>query len=158
MKEIPLTRGLVALVDDEDFDRIASLKWHASKKGYATRNFMRKDGLGKQYKLPMHRYILGIDLHDPSTVDHIDGNKLNNQKANLRMCGLAGNMQNRPKTCRNTSGYKGVSWDKTCNKWSARIRCNGTSVYLGTFESASDAHKAYCQAAGDLHGEFARVV
>ena len=161
MKEIPLTRGYVALVDDEDYERVSAHKWHVnirrradgSQYVRAQRHICRADGVNTlQY---MHRFVLeasaGIE------VDHIDGDSMNNCRNNLRPCSKAQNMCNqRPQGC-GTSRLKGVYWHKRAGKWLAQIVCNNKNEYLGLFTSEEEAGAAYNNAAVRLFGNFARL-
>ncbi len=148
MKEIKLTQGKVALVDDEDFERINQFKWYAHKireMWYATRSSTR---------FYMHRVIMNA----PSgmLVDHKDRDGLNNQKYNLRVTTNAKNLWNQGKHKDNTSGYKGVSFDKKSKKWLVQIRVNdGNARHLGYFDTVEEGAHAYDRAAKELHGEFA---
>jgi hypothetical protein len=159
MSEIPLTQGKVAIVSDEDYERIASHKWCAewsedTRKYYAA----RKVRLGrKQYLIRMHREVLGLAKGDKASVDHINGDGLDNRKLNLRLATCSENMRNRGKQANNKSGYKGVCWNAWRGKWMASIRHLRRSYYLGLFDDPSDAHAAYCRKSIELHGEFARV-
>ncbi|WP_419342788.1 AP2 domain-containing protein [Achromobacter sp. PD1] len=152
MKEIPLSRGLVALVDEADFDRLRAFRWCATSRRYAYRH---EQVNGKQTGYAMHREIMGLSKDDPHEVDHIDGNPLNNQRCNLRVCSHAENTQNKRKGRRNASGYKGVTWSKRDRRWQAQIMRAGKQKWLGLFPTAELAHAAYCQAADALHGQFA---
>ena len=87
-------------------------------------------------------------------VDHIDRNRLNNSKENLRQCNKKQNQRNRTKQLNNTSGFKGVSYDKKRNKWQAGIGVNGKRIGLGRFDTPELAYEAYCKSARELHGEF----
>ena len=150
MKEIPLTRGRVAIVNDEDYEWLSQWKWHCSYYGYAVRDSSRL--LGKQ-KLWMHRVILNA----PSDMecDHKDHDKLNNQRANLRLCTRTENNCNAQKPHTNTSGYKGVGFHKQTGKWRARIKINRKEKHLGLFADALNAAYAYDDAARELFGDFA---
>ncbi len=158
MKEILLTNGLVALVDDQDFESLNKYKWNHSPgfNGiiYATRKFVVD---GKKKTLSMHRQILGIDGLGYSVVgDHIDHDGLNNQRANLRICTSSQNAANRrsynkPKLSR----FKGVSWHIHVKKWVSKITVNGKRTHLGSFAHEIDAAKAYDNAAIKFSGDFA---
>ena len=154
MKEIPLTRGLVALVDDEDYETLCRFKWHAHKTGYALRK-VKSPINGLWTRVSMHREILKMPFGDGRDVDHIDGNRRNNTRSNLRVCSRSENQQNRGANSNNTSGYKGVFWKEDHKKWGACINRNYKRKHLGYFSSAKEAHDAYCRAANELHGEFA---
>lgn len=153
MKEIQLTRGKVALVDDEDFEWLNQWKWHVSKYGYAMRHFILQDG--KRTKKYMHRQILELEKGDGKFVDHIDGNILNFCRSNLRICSKPENNRNQCIRKNNTSGFKGVCWHKASRKWMAHITGNGNYQYLGLFHTPEAAYAAYCEAALKQHGEFA---
>jgi hypothetical protein len=90
-------------------------------------------------------------------VDHINGNGLDNRKANLRLATVAENSQNARRRKDNASGFKGVYWDKYWKRWKAQIRYDGKCKRLGTFSTPEEAHEAYCRAAQDFHGQFANT-
>jgi AP2 domain len=103
----------------------------------------------------MHRFIMNLDFGHPRQVDHKDREAtLDNRRQNLRVT-LDKNQQNQGKHKNNTSGFKGVCWDKRKAQWRARISAGGKSVLLGLFPTALDAAAAYDAAAKELHGEFA---
>lgn len=154
MKEISLTRGLVALVDDEDYEELSRYKWYASSNGYARRNGWRSGYPRKRALVSMHREIMGLLSGDNREVDHIDGNKLNNQRSNLRICTHAENMRNRKVTSKRISGLKGAHW-RPGNGWISLIGHQGKNYALGTFDTPEEANAAYCAAAAVLHGEYA---
>jgi hypothetical protein len=153
-RKIMLTRCIFAIVDADDFERVAPFKWQACNvsgdKWYARRT--AKIG-GMQRAVNMHRAILnppnGFD------VDHIDGNGLNNSRSNLRICSRADNLRNRRKT-RGTSRFKGVYWNARVGRWHASIQANKARHDLGFFTNEIDAARAYDAAAIHLFGEFAR--
>lgn len=157
MKQIALTQGKCALVDNADFDFLNQWKWCALKnrnKFYAVRGSV--DGNGKRILIPMHRQILG--LSDPKALgDHKDGNGLNNQRENLRSCTNAENLRNRPYTVNSKTLHKGVYWDKSHNCFKVQICTSGHQKHIGHFKSIEDAAKAYDEAAKRLHGEFAHL-
>lgn len=153
MKSIPLTHGKFAIVDDEDYEWLMQWKWQASEKGYATRT--QWVGNGKQKRISMHRLI--NKTPDGLETDHINGNRLDNRKCNLRTCTNAENQQNRRKKEGTTSVYKGVHWNSKDKRWYALIKHDGKTTYLGSFKNEIDAATTYNKAASEIHGEFARI-
>ena len=154
MKEIPLTKGLFALVDDEDFDRLNQWNWRAKKSRktfYADRHF-EKDG--RRTYVHMHRLIVDAPLE--LEVDHKDGNGLNNQRYNLRICTQKQNRRNISVQKNNRLGYKGVHQESK-GSFSARITVDKKLMWLGSYKNPIDAAKAYDLAATKHHGEFART-
>lgn len=156
MKEIRLTKGYVAMVDDEDFEKLSRYKWWAlpaKDRAYAGRTIYL--GNGKTHSVFMHREIMGAVGKEE--VDHRDGDGLNNQRNNLRICTHAENLWNQKLSRSNKSGFKGVSWNKEMHKWTVILRVNGKQVYLGLFEDVIEAALAYDEAAQKYYGEFART-
>ncbi len=158
VKEITLTKGMVALADDSDFVWLSQFEWHAAKSErsrsyYAGRWTPQVNG--KREYILMHRAIVGATAGQQ--VDHADGNSLNNQRHNLRFCTNAENQYNKVTPSNNTSGYKGVSLHKRSGLWRASIVHEGKRNYLGYFDTPEDAAKAYDAAAHELHSEFART-
>src|SRR5258708_2933591 len=162
-RTIELNNGYVTTIDVEDYARVSQFQWTAwisyRKDGsiravYALRSIQRPDGTWTQEKL--HRVILGIN--DPSIqVDHHDSDGLNNRRSNLRVCTNRQNTQNVRKPVTNTSGFKGVTWDKENEKWIAQLSVSGKHKNLGRFTDPKEAAAAY-NAAALLHfGEFARL-
>jgi hypothetical protein len=140
MREIPLTTGQIALVDDEDFEKLNHHIWYSSrgvKTLYARWDVNNKGERKTHY---MHRAIIG-KIPEGCEVDHIDGNGLNNQKSNLRIVTKRGNSQNRHHI--KTSIYPGVSWSKNERKWVSMIQLNGICKNLGYFKIESEAHTTY---------------
>ena len=152
MKEIQLTHGRIALVDDILFAEFSKLKW-SFHQGYAKRNFPKKTG--GRVLMGMHRFIM--NAQKGQEVDHIDGNRLNNQRSNLRICSHSQNQMNRAMAANNTSGFKGVVWDKNVNKWRSEIKINKIKKCSGYFVDKKDAAVAYNNAARKYFGEFARL-
>lgn len=156
MKEIPLTQGRVALVDDDDYERVMQMgKWQAEvattgRSWYAKRTVVEG---GVRSKAVLHRLIVGAAPGDQ--VDHKDGNGLNCTRSNLRICSAAQNRMNVAPTKSNTSGYKGVHWSKRKQKWCASISVQSKNRYIGYFVSKEDAARAYDSKASELFGEFA---
>lgn len=153
MKEIALTMGKFALVDDADFDWLNQWKWYAAKSSLTYYVHRRPTKYGKL--ILMHRLILG--LTDPQLFpDHMDKNGLNNQRYNLRIATRSDNNSNR--ICLGISGYMGV-FRTSAKKESyfVRIIKHGKRNYLGCFDSKEQAALAYNKAAIELHGEFANL-
>lgn len=151
MKEIKLSQGKVALVDDEDYEYLNQWEWHAAKNGntyYAGRYFKIN---GKQTLIKMHRLI--ANTPDGLIVDHIDHNGLNNQKSNLRNCTPQENCFN--SIAWGISKYKGVR--KSGNKFRSSIYVNNKEIYLGVFDREEDAAIAYNEAVKKYRGEFANI-
>ena len=148
MREIPLTQGKVALVDDGDYPEISKFKWYAHKDGktwYALRSSPR-DACGKQYKIMMHRTIFKIC--DGLEIDHINGNGLDNRCENLQAVTTRGNAQNRHQL--KSSKYPGVTWREYHQKWSAQISLNGRVRHIGYFSDEVSAFVAYENACSSL--------
>ena len=152
MKEIPLTQGKVAIVDDDMYDYLMQWKWQYTSAGYAARPAPRVRGKSHRSIL-MHREIMETPAN--LEVDHIDGNTLNNSRANLRNCTRAQNMKDRKRRRRNTSGYTGVYVNKMAKKWQAFIRHDDKILYLGLFRDPAEAARIRDAKARELYGEFA---
>ena len=156
-KQIPLTQGFLATVDDADFDWLSQWKWRVRKSRktiYACRDSKKGELQGQRRTIDMHLIINGRQLG--MQTDHRDGNGLNNTRANLRIATIAQNAQNRRPV--GASLYKGVCWHKREQKWLARIRINGKFIELGRFTNEKDAAAAYNTAAKNHFGEFAYVL
>lgn len=145
-RQIVLTGGKTTTVDAEDYEWLNQWKWHCSAHGYATRS-------GEGNTVQMSRFILSPD--SDLEVDHIDRNRLNNTRANLRIATNSQNAINIAPTYRNTSGFKGVSLDKKTGQWRSMIRIKGEHAWLGRHDTAEDAARAYDAKARELFGEFA---
>lgn len=148
MKLFPIRGGHFAKVDDADYEALSSVKWRMSGYGCAV------TGVKSQ---SMHRHLMsppaGMDI------DHIDGDRLNNQRSNLRICTRSQNIQNsRPRNCKTkTSQFKGVNWIATNARWRSRIKANGQQIPLGCYRTEIEAAQAYDRAALHYFGEFARI-
>lgn len=155
MKQIPLNRGLFALVDDADFESLSQFKWTATrapkcKTFYAVRQIYVD---GKRKQMRMHRQLLPGARY----IDHKDRNGLNNQRENLRPCTQHQNLGN--SVWKNKHGFKGVRLDRRnkSNPWLAKI-FNGTrTLHLGNFSKKEEAALAYDKKAMEFFGEFARL-
>lgn len=151
MKHIELTQGQRAIVDDEDFEKINQHKWYAAKRGYT---FYAQRMVNKK-AVHMHRIIMSPS--EEQEVDHINGSGLDNRKENLRSVARTQNQWNRGRQRNNRSGYKGVGWNIGHNKWTARIKVNSKTLFLGSFIDKKEAALAYNKAAIIHHGVFARL-
>ena len=156
MKQIPLSKDKIALIDDDDFERINQYKWHAHK-GHSTHYARMRVRLrdGNRKNISMHRFIMNHPLG--LSVDHIDGNGLNNTRSNLIIATASQNMANsRPKKT-GSSRYKGVFWNTLKNRWTSAIRVSGKLIFLGHFNKEEQAAEAYDNAAREYFREFARL-
>ncbi len=158
MKEIKLTKGKVALVDDEDYPELSKWSWFANPGKNDNFYAARRMSLGnsKSKIVLMHRVILNI-TDTKTKVDHEDHNGLNNQRYNIRPCTTSQNNMNTVAQKKSTSKFLGVSWAKEKNKWLACIGVNHKTVYLGRYFNEEDAAKAYDEAAKKHFGKFANL-
>ncbi len=150
------TKECQVLIDYEDLFWLQQWKWYSSKRGYARRNAV---GTADTSSTLMQRVILEFHGKDLTglDVDHINGNPLDNRKSNLRVTTHQQNGFNRKISKNNTSGYKGVSFDKRRNKYVANIKVNYKIIYLGGYETAKEAAIAYNEAAKIHFGEYAKL-
>ena len=154
MKEIQLTRKQIAIVDDDDYAWLSQYHWLAmwcpkTRSYYAARNTTRAGGV--KHHISMHRLIAGAGPKE--YVDHANGDTLDNRRSNIRRCTPSDNQHNSRIASNNTSGFKGVCWDKHRGRWRVDIKGN----FLGFFVSKEDAARAYDNKARELFGEFAAV-
>lgn len=158
MREIPVSKGHTAFVDDDDFDRINKYRWSYHGGGYAARGYHNN---GKLITVKLHQEIMGKS-QPGYEIDHINGHKLDNRKCNLRIVTHQQNVFNSKNKTRNapaehTSRYKGVYWRKARARWVAYITLNGKRTYLGSFQSEQEAALAYNKAAEEKYGKFAKL-
>lgn len=168
MKQLPIVNTrkrkkhfdeYIALVDEEDFEWLSQWNWKMASYGkycYCFRS--KRENKSKIQHFYMHREIMkkhGL-LEEGKLIDHIDRNPLNNQKSNLRCCTRAENSRNREKIKGGLSKYLGVSLHSG-KYWSAQIKNNSKSIYLGSFKTEIEAALAYNEAAKKYHGEFANL-
>ena len=158
-KQIPLTRGYVALVDDEDYEWLMQWKWSfqpapqcQSNPGYAKQHAYIN---GKNTTIRMHRFITNAPHGAP--VDHRDGNGLNNTRANIRVATPGQNRHNAKANRNSSSQHKGVTWDKARKKWHAQITVSKKKIHIGFFNDPIMAAKAYDEAAQTYYGQFANT-
>ena len=155
MRTIILARGEQVKVDDKDYEFLNQWKWHKSSKGYAVHRFHYPSS----YKTPISKTVL---MHrvltfakDGIQVDHINGDKLDNRKENLRLCNNSQNHMNKGVQSNSTTGYKGVSFEKSIGRYRAYLNLNGKRYNLKTWETPEEAALAYNEKAKELFGEFA---
>lgn len=154
MKEIGLSRGLVAIVDDDIYEQLANHKWHALN--IRGRFYAARTTWPERKMVLMHRQALSISGRSIQ-IDHIDGNSLNNCRSNLRLCNNAENNRNKALTVSNTSGFKGVSWNSDAKKWNSRIKYNYKTFHIGLYSDLKECALSYDIAALLIHGEFAKT-
>lgn len=159
MKKIKLTRGKYAIVDDEDYEELVKHKWYAvmGKSGnfYAKRDYRIKERVNVKSCL-MHRHIAKCPRN--MSVDHANGDGLDNRKSNLRVCTVQENNWNmRVQTKNKHSKYKGVTFCSYTKKFKAYYSMNDRQIYIGRFEDERSAGLAYNNAVKIAFGEFARL-
>lgn len=149
--------GYNVLIDDSDSQKVLPFDWHIGcmrKGGPYFKSWVRIDG--KRRHLFLHRWLVSLIEADHRIVDHISCNTLDNRRSNLRICKAPENKWNVGKNAANTTGYKGVCFDKSHNKYIAQITVRGKRINLGRAKTAEEAFRFYCEAAKKYHGEFAR--
>lgn len=148
----PNGKRFVILYDTVDKELVDSMPWIVNHYGYATTT--QPDNVNNILRPKMHRLI----MVSPKgfQVDHINGNRLDNRRSNLRLCTSSQNNFNR-KVIRSNTGFKGVSHDARCDRYYSRIMLNRKSIPLGRFSSLIEAAEAYNKAAQTLFGEFASI-
>lgn len=156
MKQIELSRGYFALIDDDDFDRVSAHAWHVrnnyDRGMYATTNLKISSSPRKYETLSMHRFIMRANTGE--VIDHANRNGLDNRKENLRVATRSTNAANsKHRADRSTSPYRGVYKER--EKYRAQIRVEGKLHHLGRFVCPMEAAMAYDYAAGHFFGEFA---
>lgn len=155
-RKIRLTQGYFAKVDQRDYEYLCRYKWCVnmtpnSKYARCTKFYKT----GKSRTVMMHRLIM--EPPRGYVVDHINGDGLDNRRANLRLATCAQNGRNRRKIKKGISRYKGVGWEESTGKWRARIIINRKKISLGCYKDEIAAARAYDKAAKKYHGEFARL-
>jgi hypothetical protein len=150
MRKITCTDGSIALVDDDDYNKIKAYRWIRAEwtNGYVICYIKRKI-------VYLHRLVMNAG--PKQGVDHRSRNKLDNQKGNLRFATRSQNACNSKLRCDSTSGYKGVSFMKSSSKWLAYACINNKQVNIGLFKTPKEAAIEYDKKALELYGEFART-
>lgn len=148
------SRGSAFVVDADDALALLERRWHSlSKRDYLFANVTLS--CGKHTTLYLHRMLMGAGRGQ--IVDHVDGNPRNNTRRNLRLCTQRDNARNARRKSNSSATLKGVSFVARTGRWRAGIRVDGRNVHLGYFMAESEAHEAYCRAAAEAYGEFART-
>ena len=159
MKQIPLAQGYFALVDDCDYELVAQFKWVIDKRpnGVYVKRYTEKtvDGVRLRKVEYLHRFILGVSER-MVLVDHWNGNPLDCQRSNLRLCNHAQNGRNAKRGKNNTHGFKGVS-PRPSGRWGAYIMFDRKRICLGTFDTKEAAAQKYDEGARIYNGEFANL-
>lgn len=156
---IPLSRGMYAIVDEADYERLARFKWtarwsKAMQSFYAMRAGPYVDG--KKTSVMMHREILGLTRKDGLEGDHIhSGHTWDNRRKNLRVSEENGNAQNRRRPRNNSSGFKGVTYVKERDRYRVSVVADKRRIFGGYFRTAEAAHQRYFEIAQQSHREFA---
>lgn len=151
VRVIPITQGLLCLIDEKDYALVSKHKWHLSRcngKLYAATKILRKE-------TRLHKVIMG---GNPSQhIDHKNGDGLDNRRDNLRFASRSQNLANSKLQSNNKSGYRGVCWAAKDKRWRATISVDGKGIYLGNFLTREEAAKTYDNAASKYFGNFAKL-
>jgi hypothetical protein len=147
MRKITLKCGSVILVDNDDYKELVKFKWLKTIHGYAS------SSLGAGRREYMHRLVL--NAKPGQEIDHINGNKLDNRKENLRVVTRSQNARNMKPHKDGSSKYKGVYWDKTRKSFRVQVCSFGKRYYGGSFKDEKEAGRKYNELAIKIHGEYA---
>ena len=151
MASVFTNSGKEILIDEEDLAWATQFTWYVTDTGYAYRSVRVA---GKSKNIRMHRELLsatkGVD------VDHINGNRVDNRRTNLRLCSRSNNLKNKTKRrCDNRSGITGVFQHKQTGKWAVQIQVDGKPRHVGLFATLDEAKVARKDIEAKLYGEFA---
>lgn len=151
-------REIFTEVDEEDVARLKGFRWKLSPDGYAIHRYYVGTVGNRKWRYRfcrLHSWLLGCPLN--GEVDHIDGNRLNNRRSNLRIVTHQQNTWNRGKYSNNTSGFLGVTLCKQTGRWRAQLCQSGRRIRIGRFSTPEEAARAYDALAFQLRGDFARL-
>ena len=146
--------GSFFIIDASDFPAVSEFSWSLGKRGYPVAHTSRRAESGHR-TFPLHRFLMNPE--DGYDVDHVSGDKLDNRRANLRVCSHQQNMFNQKMRSTNSTGYYGVSKMKSTGRYEAYIHFDGKKKYLGTYMTAEEAASARDKAATRLFGVYARL-
>jgi hypothetical protein len=152
MKPNKLPEGV--LVDDEDLEKVLQFRWHIASSGYVVsdqRKMVNGHRKGKMVRL--HRFLLAPN--DDQIIDHINQNRLDNRRSNLRLATQSQNMRNRNAQSNNSSGYKGICWVERIQRWRAYANLNYRQYSFGYHKTLQEALDAYNDNIESIHGEWA---
>lgn len=155
-KYISLNKGNCTIVDNDEYEKFGNLTWFICN-GYAKRSFRLKSVERSKSNRQAHLHREILNAPKGMCIDHINGDKLDNRKSNLRLCTNQENIRNSKVMIKNTSGFKGVSWMKSKSKWRARIKVNMREIHLGLFASKLDAVRCYNKGAKRYFSDFAYI-
>lgn len=148
---LPINKNFITLIDEEDLKKVSKFNWFAHRFIVRGKITYRPRCTKNSAK---YRYIYQL-IMDAKNIDHINGNTLDNRKINLRKCDQSQNMANRGPQKNNTSGYKGVYFDKSKKKFKAQIKLKQKPIFIGRYKTSIEAAQAYDKKAKELFGEFA---
>lgn len=153
MTEVPLSNGLVAVIDDEDAAAVLAYRWHAQPRRHTTYAYRCFVNAEKKWSTQaLHKFLTGY-----AVTDHVNGDGLDNRRANLRAATTPENGRNRRRGDNNTSGYKGVSLQRSSGRWVAHLQSEVRRLHLGRFSTPEEAARAYDEAARELYGDYAAL-
>lgn len=159
MKHVNLTKGQKTMVDDADYDHLTQWNWHFGANGYAVReqHLGMKDGKRIRRTVLMHREL--VDAPKGLDVDHVNENKLDNRRSNIRLATRSQNKANMRAVKRKDNLPMGVTFNpspRSKQPYMARVCMNGKSYFVGNFYQLKDAVSAYAAKKKELYGDFAK--
>lgn len=157
MASIPLSKDKTTILDDEDFMSIADRAWHFCG-GYARTTVVDKESQSFRTKaVYLHRFLIGLSEDDPRHIDHINGDRLDNRRENLRVCEPFQNSMNALASTKSKTGVRGVCFDRQRGKWVATLMVKGKKIFKKRFDSFSDAVAAREAVEISAYGEYRRT-